>query len=134
MTSAALGNVPEFDALRPREQAVARRNAERWLKRFSRERPDMTDDNRRRAISMGLLACASYWASICGLVALPVSILWSVPFALHLYWLLVLPALLTIVVLFPLTLSVRRYRMMRRYYPEKFKTASKWQRFVEGPA
>lgn len=118
--SPQLGRVPEFDSLREREQRWAVRGADRFLVRFNQQRPAMTDDNRRRAIKMGLYACAVKWMSIWVACALPASILWGALLGEQLYWLLFLPGLLTVVGLSALTLSLQRYRMMRRYYPERF--------------
>lgn len=92
----------------------------------------MEDDNRRRAVAMGFLACASKWTSIWVAFALPASLLWAVLLAEHLYWLLFLPALLTVAGLSFVVLGLSRFRMMRRYYPEKIKTDSVLRRMTRG--
>lgn len=131
-SSPRLGQIPEFDLLSIREQRWAWQSAGRWIEFFDRERPREAEDNRRRAIAMGFFGCAGKWFAIWVAFLIPASILWGTFLGAKLYWLLALPAVLTAIGVSALAQAVRRYRMMRRYYPEKFQIQSAWQQVTQG--
>jgi hypothetical protein len=107
----------DFDSLAAWERRLAIRQAKALLVRFRLERTTDEDDNRRRALTMGLYNVATRWLLIWVAFALPASVLWGVLLGTHQYVLLAIPIVLSALGLIAFGMSFSRYRLIRRHYP-----------------
>ena len=68
---------PELLHLTRREQKYAIPFNQKWVAIFNTDRPNMFEDNQRRALNGAYATAAKYWLMPAVIFALPASLLWS---------------------------------------------------------